>query len=184
MKEDVGLVHQMPYTCDSVGLPSTLEKVYFGTYHARMYLSAAVVGINCATGMSALMRKNLLDKAGGFQAFGCYLAEDFFFAKHITDENYKLASLSAHILFKIDPVPFYMVHILVWFMFDWILIHVVQNGNLPFNKFEFLVMWMFRECGAPYLFLHAVMNQDISWRTKKFRWQNLILKNCTNFPTF
>lgn len=221
MKEDVGLVHQMPYTCDSVGLPSTLEKVYFGTYHARMYLSAAMVGINCATGMSALMRKNLLDKAGGFQAFGCYLAEDFFFAKHITDENYKLAissqpaaqntgspsvstfhnrisrwiklrsamlphtillepisecmlsgalaSLAAHILFKIDPVPFYMVHILVWFMFDWILIHVVQNGNLPFNKFEFLVMWMFRECGAPYLFLHAVMNQDISWRTKKFR---------------
>ena len=37
-----------------------------------------------------------------------------------------LASLAAHILFKIDPVPFYMVHILVWCMFDWILIHVVQ----------------------------------------------------------
>lgn len=30
------------------------------------------------------MRKDLLDKAGGFQAFGCYLAEDFFFAKYIT----------------------------------------------------------------------------------------------------
>ena len=27
MREDVGLVHQMPYTCDGVGLPSTLEKV-------------------------------------------------------------------------------------------------------------------------------------------------------------
>ena len=27
MKENVGLVHQMPYTCDGVGLPSTLEKV-------------------------------------------------------------------------------------------------------------------------------------------------------------
>ena len=27
MKENVGLVHQMPYTCDRVGLPSTLEKV-------------------------------------------------------------------------------------------------------------------------------------------------------------
>jgi len=30
------------------------------------------------------MRKELLDKAGGFEAFGCYLAEDFFFAKCIT----------------------------------------------------------------------------------------------------
>ena len=30
-------------------------------------------------------------------------------------------------------------------------------------------MWMFRECGAPYLFLHAVMNPDVSWRTQQFR---------------
>ena len=60
------------------------SQVYFGTFHARIYLSAAMVGVNCATGMSALMRKDLLDKAGGFQAFGCYLAEDFFFAKYIT----------------------------------------------------------------------------------------------------
>ena len=27
MTDKVGLVHQMPYTCDGVGLPSTLEKV-------------------------------------------------------------------------------------------------------------------------------------------------------------
>ena len=40
-------------------------------------------GINCATGMSALMRKELLDNKGGFEAFGCYLAEDFFFAKAV-----------------------------------------------------------------------------------------------------
>ena len=40
-------------------------------------------GINCATGMSALMRKELLDNKGGFEAFGCYLAEDFFFAQAV-----------------------------------------------------------------------------------------------------
>ena len=57
--------------------------MYFGTSHARIYLSANLLGVNCATGMSALMRKDLLQKAGGFQAFGCYLAEDFFFAKSI-----------------------------------------------------------------------------------------------------
>ena len=44
-----------------------------------------------------------------------------------------------------------------------------QNGNLPFNKFEFLVMWLFRECGAPYLFLHAILNPDVSWRSQRFR---------------
>ena len=40
-------------------------------------------GINCATGMSALMRKELLDARGGFEAFSCYLAEDFFFAQAV-----------------------------------------------------------------------------------------------------
>lgn len=38
MKEDVGLVHQMPYTCDSVGLPSTLEKVLDTDGHNNVLL--------------------------------------------------------------------------------------------------------------------------------------------------
>ena len=45
-------------------------------------------------------------------------------------------------------------------------------------------MWMFRECGAPYLFLHAVMNQDISWRTKKFRYRLLLLKRAEKLYPF
>ena len=69
--------------CDGAGLSSSLEKVFFGTFHARMYLNSDLFGINCATGMSALMRKELLDNKGGFDAFGCYLAEDFFFAQAV-----------------------------------------------------------------------------------------------------
>jgi len=221
MTDTVGLVHQMPYICDSAGLSSTLEKVYFGTFHARMYLTSDMFGINCATGMSALMRKQLLDNKGGFDAFGCYLAEDFFFAQAVQEQNYKLAissqpaaqnpaessvnsfqnrmsrwtklrfamvpltvflepfsecmlagalaSLSSYILFRTDPVCFYLIHVLGWFLADWILIHVIQNGSLPFSKFEFLVMWLFRECGAPYLFLHAISHPSIRWRTMEFR---------------
>ena len=30
-------------------------------------------------------------------------------------------------------------------------------------------MWMFRECGAPYLFLHAILNPDVRWREQQFR---------------
>ena len=85
MKEDVGLVHQVPFTCDRKGFPSTLEKVYFGTAHARIYLSADFIGVNCPTGMSALMRKSLIDEVGGLDTFANYLAEDFFLAKSLTD---------------------------------------------------------------------------------------------------
>ena len=67
-----------------------------------------------------------------------------------------------------------------------------QGGSLPFSKFEFLVMWLFRyltfmlwtlreawpiisiifrECGAPYLFLHALSHPSIRWRTHEFRLQ-------------
>ncbi|KPL96858.1 ceramide glucosyltransferase-like protein [Sarcoptes scabiei] len=90
MKNDVALVHQMPFVCDRKGFPAVLEKVYFGTAHARIYLSADFLRINCSTGMSALMRKDLLDEVGGIAAFGQYLAEDFFFAKSFTDRGWKL----------------------------------------------------------------------------------------------
>lgn len=87
MKPDVGLVHQVPFTCDKKvnDFPSTLEKVYFGTAHARIYLSADFLRVNCPTGMSSLMRKSIIDNAGGLEAFSDYLAEDFFLGKAFTD---------------------------------------------------------------------------------------------------
>jgi len=39
-----------------------ITQVYFGTSHARIYLVADCIGINCPTGMSALMRKKLLEE--------------------------------------------------------------------------------------------------------------------------
>jgi len=34
MTEDVGLVHQMPFTCDRDGFAATLEKVEFMNYYS------------------------------------------------------------------------------------------------------------------------------------------------------
>lgn len=90
MTEDIALVHQLPYTMDRSGFPAILEKVYFGTAHARIYLAADLLGVNCPTGMSALMRKSILDEVGGIKAFGQYLAEDFFFAKSFTDRGWSI----------------------------------------------------------------------------------------------
>lgn len=221
MRDDVALVHQLPFTCDRDGFAATFEKVFFGTVQARIYLAADLLRINCHTGMSALMRKQLLDDVGGLRAFGCYLAEDFFMAKSFTDRGWRIcissqpawqnaglcevtsfqarltrwaklrvamlpptiileplsecmvigmcASWAASLLFGWDSVVFYMIHILLWFLLDWILLSIVQNGALTFNKFDFVVAWMFRECSSPYLFLHALWDPTIRWRSRVFK---------------
>lgn len=221
MTEKVGLVHQMPFTCDRDGFAATYEKIFFGTVLSRIYLSADFIGINCHTGMSCLLRKNVIDELGGIKAFGCYLAEDFFIAKAMTDRGWKMrvcsqpalqnsgicditsfqarltrwaklrvammpttilleplsecmvvgafASWSVSILFCWDSLVFYLIHILMWFLSDWILLSIVQNGSLPFNKFDFVVGWLLREISGPYYFLHALWNPAIRWRTRVYK---------------
>lgn len=90
MENDVGIVHQMPFTCDREGFAATLEKIYFGTAQARIYLAAAFLGVNCHTGMSTLIRKLPIDEVGGLQAFSCFLAEDFFIAKSLRERNWRM----------------------------------------------------------------------------------------------
>ncbi|KRZ88168.1 Ceramide glucosyltransferase-B [Trichinella sp. T8] len=91
MREDTALVTQLPFTYDRKGFAAMLEKVYFGTAHARIYLTAHALGIVCSTGMSSLLRKSVLDEAGGIQAFGKYIAEDYFFAKNAKSKGWKCA---------------------------------------------------------------------------------------------
>ncbi|KAG8010413.1 Ceramide glucosyltransferase [Nibea albiflora] len=91
MTEKVGLVHGLPYVADRQGFAATLEQVYFGTSHPRSYISANVTGIKCVTGMSCLMRKDVLDQAGGLVAFAQYIAEDYFMAKAIADRGWKFS---------------------------------------------------------------------------------------------
>ena len=54
---------------------------YFGCQQARMYLVSDLFGICCLTGMSFLVKKEILDDAGGLQAFGKYIGEDYFIAQ-------------------------------------------------------------------------------------------------------
>jgi ceramide glucosyltransferase len=221
MANDIGLVHQMPFTCDREGFPGTLEKVYFGTAQARMYLTADLLRITCHTGMSALMRKCLIDEVGGIESFSCYLAEDFFYAKSLMDRGWRsvvssqpawqnsgicdiqcfmarlrrwaklrtamlpliviveplseclvlgaCASWAVNFIFNWDPILFYLVHILVWFFCDWILLSIIQNGSLPFNKFDFVLGWVYREVSSPVLFVNALWNPLIRWRSRTYR---------------
>ncbi|XP_031165389.1 ceramide glucosyltransferase [Sander lucioperca] len=220
MTEKVGLVHGLPYVADRQGFAATLEQVYFGTSHPRSYISANVTGIKCVTGMSCLMRKDVLDQAGGLVAFAQYIAEDYFMAKAIADRGWKfsmatqvamqnsgsysigqfqsrmirwtklrinmlpgtvlepvsecfLASLiigwAAHYVFRWDMMVFFMCHCLAWFIADYIQLTGVQGGTLCFSKLDFAVAWFIRESLAVQIFLSALWDPTISWRTGRYR---------------
>ncbi|XP_050497266.1 ceramide glucosyltransferase-B [Diabrotica virgifera virgifera] len=222
LTEKTGIVHQMPFTSDfRPGFAATLEKIYFGTAQSRMYLGADLLGVNCHTGMSTLMRKTVLEDQGGLKKFGCYLAEDFFIAKSFLDNGWKTAISSqpalqnsgicdvnsfqarltrwaklrvamlptviileplsecmvigacaawaASLLFRWEPLVFYLIHILVWFLCDWMLLSIIQNGSLPFKRFDFIIGWLFRELSGPYLFLVALCHPEIKWRNRVFK---------------
>ncbi|CAF4659930.1 unnamed protein product [Rotaria sp. Silwood1] len=90
MTDKVGLVHQMPFTHNRKGFAGTVEKVYFGTQHARMYMAINLININCVTGMSCLIRKDCIDRVGGLKTFGRYIAEDYYLANEIAKQGLKL----------------------------------------------------------------------------------------------
>lgn len=221
MEEDVGIVHQLPFTWDQEGFAPALEKIYFGTAHARIYLFADFMQVNCHTGMSTLFRKLLFDDVGGLQAFGCYLAEDYFMAKSVMDRGWRtrvsslpglqnsgcsntrafrerlkrwtklrcamvphtiileplseclilgaFTSWAVYVLFLWDPIVFYLVHVLVWFLLDYTLLSIIQNGTLPFSKFYFIIGWLYREISGPLIFLSAFWDTTIRWRSRMYR---------------
>ncbi|CAG5118758.1 unnamed protein product, partial [Candidula unifasciata] len=221
LKPDVGLVLQMPYCATRKGFGAVYQQVYFGTMQARNCLSANAVNINCSTGMSSLLRRSVLDVAGGLQSFGKYLAEDHFIAEAVRSQGYKvvlastpalqnsgncsieefhqrmirwaqlrvsmvpslilfepfgesillglITSASFYFLFGISPLAFLLGHMLVWFLSDYILFRIVENGPLPFSKFEFLVAWLFREVLSPYIILRCHLQDHVIWRNNKYQ---------------
>lgn len=217
-----GMVTQMPFICDGKGFAATLEKVFFGTMHARVYLSADALGVICSTGMSSLLRKEALDSVGGMAPFGVYLAEDFFFASAISRKGWRNAvatmpALQNHVsevakfndricrwgklryamlphtilleplqdcilcgsvgawalsvLLSWNALIIFLVHVLVWMLLDYKLLSAVQGpmNGLPFSKFEYVTVWLWREMSAPYLCVRALTNQTIRWRTGDYR---------------
>ncbi|KAH9525732.1 hypothetical protein Btru_002222 [Bulinus truncatus] len=221
LKPDVGEVLQMPYCATRKGFGAVYQQVYFGTMQARNCLSANAVKINCSTGMSTLLRRDVLDKAGGLSEFGKYLAEDFFIAEAIRSQGYKVVlsttpalqnsgncsisefhsrlirwaqlrmsmlptliflepvgesvllgifiSWAAMILFEVSPLAFFMGHFLLWFLSDYILFRIVENGPLPFSKFEFVVAWLMREFLSPYIILSAHLKDHVVWRNQRYK---------------
>lgn len=83
-----------------------------------------------------------------------------------------LGCCSVLILFSDSPlyVLYYLIaHLIYWISCDYLLIHLVRNGPLPFSFAQFLFVWLYREGSAFPTWCRALLNPDITWRTGKFR---------------
>ena len=94
-----------------------------------------------------------------------------------------LTTWSVMVMFSWDPISFFFIHILLWFFMDWILLLVIQNGFEPVNKFNFFVVWVYRELTVPYLYVISFITPEIKWGSKRFRLRlGGIVELCEDAP--
>ncbi|CAG0886319.1 unnamed protein product [Darwinula stevensoni] len=106
----------------------------------------------------------------------------FFFVEPLLEclVNGLLGAWAARELFGWDPIPFYILHVLTWFISD-LIVMIVVNGVMPMNVFQFLVCWIFRECSMMYPYLYAVFVPTIRWRAVTYRlgWDGRVKESTT-----
>ncbi|OWF51098.1 Ceramide glucosyltransferase [Mizuhopecten yessoensis] len=72
-----------------------------------------------------------------------------------------LISWALDFLFNVSPMTVFLLHTLMWFLSDYCLLRIVENGPLPFSKFEFFVAWITRESLAFWLSLRSHKNNEV-----------------------
>ncbi|KAI9144218.1 glycosyl transferase family 21-domain-containing protein [Paraphysoderma sedebokerense] len=89
-RPNVGLVHHLPLAVRPQSFGSELELCFLNSTHAKMYLGINFLApSSCVIGKSNMFRRSDLNKCGGLQAFGKYMAEDNMIGQAIWDLGLK-----------------------------------------------------------------------------------------------
>jgi ceramide glucosyltransferase len=90
LERDVGLTTCL-YRANHVGIPALLESVYVNTSFLPMALTAQMVQrFRYAYGASIAIKREALDRIGGFAAIADYLADDYVLGNRVAEAGYRL----------------------------------------------------------------------------------------------
>lgn len=92
-KDDVVIVHQMPYFKDRPGMSAFFEKAFFSGALIKYFMLTKFVTITKCPGMSSLFEKKIVDSAGGLRHFGAtaLVAEDYRIVEAIEKMGYQMS---------------------------------------------------------------------------------------------
>ncbi|KAJ1921522.1 Ceramide glucosyltransferase [Mycoemilia scoparia] len=79
-----------------------------------------------------------------------------------------VAAYSLNSLFGFDPYKFFMVHILGWFLNDYVVFVRLSRGRNTEKFGQFVLGWLGREILALPLWIYAIVGNQVSWRGQKF----------------
>ncbi|KAJ3105717.1 hypothetical protein HDU97_007694 [Phlyctochytrium planicorne] len=85
--------------------------------------------------------------------------------------NGLLSANALNFFFGVPPVPYFIVHMLLWFITDYIIAAIVSPGNTD-NFLYFTAAWLLREVSALPVYLYACAGSTVEWRGALFRLKN------------
>jgi ceramide glucosyltransferase len=92
---DVGLVTHLVFGAGATSLSAQLESLQLGCFVAPGVCGARfVLNETCVIGKSMFLRRQALERIGGFDAVGGYLAEDYVIGRAIADAGYRVVTAS------------------------------------------------------------------------------------------
>ncbi|KAI3383336.1 hypothetical protein SNEBB_007314 [Seison nebaliae] len=80
-------------------------------------------------------------------------------------------AIGIHFIFNFSPIITYLLHLLIWCVFDYLLFHIVVDSEQkrPLSRIEFLRCWLFRELQPIYIYMKACSSPYIRWRNRLYK---------------
>ena len=83
--------------------------------------------------------------------------------------SYKKRRLCLPSVIDVSFWPIFLLHTILWFLLDVLLVQVVQNHQLEFTWIEIFLSWALNEALAIPIFFGGILSRRITWRNQTYQ---------------